>query len=178
MDLNNHYVDDLMSLMWRTNHNVKLFVIATYKLTDSNKYLAASGYGYYSQQQPYYQSAQPYNHLFYQPQTHQRYPYNGNQQYYNQYSNLPYVHDNHHQPHYPHAYNQNAFDYPNSLDYDTTVIRQAPIYPSPGAQPISPPVPHPFYHPQGTYYPNEIVTVKPAIPVDPKKHTYWKMTKL
>lgn len=41
-------------------------------------------------------------------------------------------------------------------------MRQAPPYPSPGAQPIHPPVPPPFYHPPGWYYPVPI-TEKPTV---------------
>jgi len=146
------------------------------QITEPNKYQAAAGgYDYYNrQQQPYYhQSAYPY---YQQQQAYQRYPYNyGHQQHYSQYDNYsPYVFQYGHQPQYPHVYRQNAFGYPNSLGYDANAFRQAPVYPSPGAQPISPPVPHPFYHPQGTYYPTQIVTVKPTVPVYPKNHTYWK----
>lgn len=48
-----------------------------------------------------------------------------------------------------------GFRNPLSGPYPT---RQAPPYPSPGAQPLWPPVPHPFYHVQGTYYPPPLYT--------------------
>lgn len=125
------------------------------------------GYDYYNRQQPYYrQPTYPYSQQYYQ-----RYPYN--QQYYGQeYNNVPYVFG--YPPPQTSSYHQNAFGYTNSPSYDAIAIRQAPVYPSPGAQPIGPPVPHPFYHTPGTYYPNEIVTVKPAVPADPKKYARWK----
>lgn len=118
-----------------------------------HRYIAADGYNYYNQQQPYYQSAYPYNQQYYQPQAYQ---YNSNPtQYYGQYSqqynSLPY------------DYRQNAYGYQSYPSYGTVINRQAPPYPSPGAQPISPPVPHPFYHTQGTYYPT-VITEKPSGP--------------
>ncbi|KAL5241061.1 hypothetical protein ACI65C_008471 [Semiaphis heraclei] len=130
----------------------------------------ATGYNY---QQHHNQYNYPYNSGYQQYSGFQQYPYNINQQYpYNinqQYSAY--------QQQYPYGY-QNAyghqqypFGYNNAYNFNQ-VLRQAPAYPSTGAQPISPPVPHPFYHVQGTYYPTTTEVNKPPVtvaPVDPKK---------
>lgn len=154
-------------------------------IIDLNKYIAAGGYDhtYYNnptstyspnnqpqnsyQQQPFqpynyqqplpYQQYNGYQQAYQQQQQYNGYPYNLNQQHYSHYGQhynaLPY---NSYQ-YYPNTlgYPQNAYGYQQS-PLDPFPVRQAPIYPSPGAQPISPPVPHPFYHQQGVYYPPQL----------------------
>lgn len=140
---------------------LKYFII---RISGPHRYVAADGYNYYNQQQPYYQPVYPHNQQCYQPQAYQ---YNSNPtqhygQHSQQYNSLPY---NYRQ--YPYGHEQNAYGYQNYPSYGAIAIRQAPPYPSPGAQPLNPPVPHPFYHTQGTYYPT-VITEKP---VGPKNST-------
>ncbi|XP_025191689.1 class E vacuolar protein-sorting machinery protein hse1-like [Melanaphis sacchari] len=136
-------------------------------------YTAATGYNQYNQynQYPYSGGFQqyPYNvNQQYPYNVNQQYPYNANQQYpYN--VNQQYPYNVNHPQHYGY---QNAYGLqPNPFGYSgfnaynfNHALRQAPAYPSAGAQPISPPVPHPFYHTQGTYYPTTIEANKPPQP--------------
>ncbi|KAL4098895.1 hypothetical protein QTP88_023412 [Uroleucon formosanum] len=112
-----------------------------------------SGYQQYSGFQQY-----PYN-------SNQQYPYNSNQQYGAYQQQYPYGYQN------AYGHQQNPFGYNNAYNFNQ-VFRQAPAYPSSGAQAISPPVPHPFYHIPGTYYPTTTEINKPPaanVTVDPKK---------
>lgn len=120
-----------------------------------------SGYQQYSGFQQY-----PYN-------SNQQYPYNSNQQYGAYQQQYPYGYQN------AYGHQQNPFGYNNAYNFNQ-VFRQAPAYPSSGAQAISPPVPHPFYHIPGTYYPTTTEINKPPaanVTVDPKKTYKWKRRK-
>ena len=131
--------------------------------------IAATGYNQYNNYNPYSGGFQQYPYG-----ANQQYPYGVNQLQYGAY-----------QQQYPYFGYQNApgrqqipFGYNNNNSYNAynvnQAVRQAPAYPSGGAQPISPPVPHPFYHTQGTYYPTATEINKPtaavaAAPVEPPK---------
>jgi hypothetical protein len=128
----------------------------------------ATGYNHqhhYNRQQHYNQ----YNNFPYggyqQYSGLQQYPYNINQQYGAYQQQFPYGYQN------AYGHQQNPFSYNNAYNFNQ-VLRQAPAYPSSGAQAVSPPVPHPFYHVQGTYYPTSTEVNKPPVTVatvDPKK---------
>uniref|UniRef100_A0A2S2NYE8 Uncharacterized protein n=1 Tax=Schizaphis graminum TaxID=13262 RepID=A0A2S2NYE8_SCHGA len=142
---------------------------------------ATTGYNQYNNY-PYSGGFQqyPYNvNQHYPYNVNQQYPYNVNQQYPYNVNQLQY--GAYQQQQYPYFGYQNAygrqqipFGYNNNYNaYNfNQVVRQAPAYPSAGAQPVSPPVPHPFYHTQGTYYPTEInkpTAPAPAATVEPPK---------
>lgn len=116
-------------------------------VADADKHSAVGGYN--NQQRPYRQLA--YNPYY----SHVLQPYDGSG-----YGGplVPYT-AGHVQP----SYGGYPYGYPNVFGSRDPLsawysVRQAPAYPSPGAQPIWPPVPHPFYHVQGIYYPPPLYT--------------------
>ncbi|XP_060840046.1 uncharacterized protein LOC132921192 [Rhopalosiphum padi] len=150
---------------------------ATTGYNQYNNYPYSGGFQQYpynvNQQYPYNVNQQyPYNvNQQYPYNVHQQYPYNVNQLQYGAYQQqYPYFgyQNAYGRQQIPFGYNNNNY---NAYNFNQ-VVRQAPAYPSAGAQPVNPPVPHPFYHTQGTYYPTEInkpTPAAPAAPVEPPK---------
>ncbi|XP_050053375.1 uncharacterized protein PFA0635c-like [Aphis gossypii] len=152
-----------------------------YQRVGAYPYNGGTGYNQYNNYYPYSGGFQQYPYNF-----NQQYPYNVvNQQYPQQYGAYQQQYGAYQQQ-YPYNYGyqnaygrlQNPFFGYNNNNYNgynvNQVIRQAPAYPSAGAQPVNPPVPHPFYHVPGTYYPTTIEANKPTVapvaaPVEPPK---------
>lgn len=158
-----------------------------YQRAGAYPYNGDTGYNQYNNYYPYGGGFQPYPYNFNQQYPYnvvnQQYPYNQPQQYgayqqqYGAYQQQ-YPYNYGYQNAYGRLQNPFGYNYNNYNGYNfNQLIRQAPAYPSAGAQPVSPPVPHPFYHVQGTYYPTTTEANKPtaatvAAPVEPPKKPY------